>query len=812
MSRIAGALKKVGRPDESGNGSTTESERGGSGASGNVPQASDHERAGAAVPWQLGDVGGEPPRASQAGGASNPDGRGLAVRRRRHLPDVVAPAREIGGSAGGPRTAPPLEPSPLVYYWDILRRRWRTGALVLLVVVSGVAAGALLQEPVYRATGLIEIRRESATAVPVESLFTSERVGGDDLETQYGILKSQALAERVLTAVAQYNAEEGDTTSATPLAASVAAAPVATAPTQGAVEQFRAALIVNPYKGSRLVEIGYSSPNPQLAAFTVNSVLDNYLQLRMEEAEQSAKWLEQQLEAAHERLENSERQLQAYIREQGLQVVETGKGETADLANERLQALHDALAAAQAERIEKQSADEQARRLAASRNADSPVVQNLSVKLADLRREHAKLASVFLEDYPAVKTLNDQIAELERALAEESRLVVARGQRDYLAAVRKEGLLRKALDEQNAVVQALGARSTEGAGYPALRRELVINQEQFAALSQKLKDVSISAALKATNVGVVDRAKPPAKPHGTPLPMTLALSTIVGLFLAVGTMFLREHFDTSMRTAADVHTYLGVRPLGAIPAVEGRVGLLPTPFRRPRAIGRQWSRIDERGEPQSPLGEAFATLRNAMLLQDGAAASRVLVVTSAQSEEGKTTISINLALSLARLNYRVLLIDGNMRYPCVQRALGLPDRPGLVQYLAQGVNWRPSIHSQVQPNLDVLAGDEPQESPADLLSLPSMGQLLDAASCEYDYVIVDSPALLSHPADVHSLAAVADNVLFTIRQGFTPRAAVSLALSQLDRVSGVVLNRSSDSPDLTLRQARVSHVPPPSES
>lgn len=169
----------------------------------------------------------------------------------------------------------------------------------------------------------------------------------------------------------------------------------------------------------------------------------------------------------------------------------------------------------------------------------------------------------------------------------------------------------------------------------------------------------------------------------------------------------------------------------------------------------------------------------------------MLLVTSAQSVEGKTTVSINLALSLARLKYRVLLIDGNMRYPCIQRALELADRPGLVDYLAKGVDWRSSLHSQVQPNLDVLAGAEPEASPADLLSSPRMGRLLDAASNEYDFVIVDSPALLAHPADVHSLAAVVDNVLFTVRQGSTPREAVSLALSQLDRVSGVVLNQSN---------------------
>lgn len=750
MSRITGVLKKA----------EAERARVERGDDETIPSsaAPAGEAAEAVVPWDLDERAGARPRP-----------------RDRHL--VAAPpvppagtglARGSGGSAG-----PPDLPA-LGRYLDIARRRWRLGLVILLVVVGGVTAGALMQEPVYRASGLLEIRRESTAAVPVGSLFSAERVSSDELETQYGILKSATLAQRVLAQVA------GDASAA-----------------DGRLGHFRESLVVNPLRGSRLVEVAYVDDDPRVAALTVNSVLDNYLALRMEDARRTAAWLEGQLGEAQRRLEASEGRLQDYIRAHGLQVVETGKGEAAQLANERLQTLHEALAEAQAQRMERQSADESVRAAAAG-NIDSPVVQNLTVRLADLRREHAKLASTFHDEYPAVKALKDQIAELERALAAESQSVVARGRRDYEAALRKEALLRKALDQQNAVVQDLGRQAGEKAGYESLRRELVTNQEQFAVLSQKLEEMSISAALKAQSVGVVDRAKPPSRPHGTPLPITIALTTLVGLVVAAGGVLLREHFDTSMRSVADVEGYLGVRTLGAIPAVRveappGRTGAGPTP------APRQWRRIDDQGSTQSPLAEAFATLRNAVLLHDGASASRVLLVTSAQSEEGKTTVSINLALSLARLEYRVLLVDGNLRFPCVRRALGLPDGPGLADYLDGRVEWRSAVHAQVRPNLDVLPGVVPEASPADLLSRRRMGDLLDAAAREYDFVVVDSPAVLTHPADVHSLAAVADNVLFTVRHGWTPREVVALALSQLDRVSGVVLNRST-SPDFGLPQ------------
>ena len=709
-----------------------------------------------AVPWDIED-GKDSHRAGHEGG--------LVARAaaRRSAPVLHA----AGGVLARDAVPPPPEPPPLRRYAEVMQRRWRTSLLILLVVVGGVGAGAMLQEPVYRASGLLEIRRESTAAVPVGSLFSTEKVTSDDLETQYGILKSATLAQRVLE---QQGRDRGGATDEAAAAARVG--------------RFRDALVVNPLRGSRLVEVAYVSRDPQLSARTVNSVFDNYLQLRMEEAQRTAQWLEEQLRDAQSRLEESDRRLQTYIRQHGLQVIETGKGEAAQLANDRLQSLHDALAAAQTERMDRQSTGEAARRAGALGGLDSPVAQNLTMRLADLRREHARLSSVFHEEYPSVKALNDQIAELERALGEESRSVVARTERDYQAALRKEALLRKALDEQNSAVQDLGRQSQGSAGYEALRRELVTNQEQFAGTereaegderlrrpqgAERRRGGSSQAPVEPRR----DAAAADARPHDD----------------------RRPRGGRGRRAPAGALRHQRAHRFGRR-GLSGRAGAR----RHPRGArgaaaawrrgGRSWSRIDDRGSLQSPLAEAFATLRNAVLLHDGAAASRVLLITSAQSEEGKTTVSVNLALSLARLEYRVLLVDGNMRYPCIRRALGLPDGPGLVDCLDARADWRAAVHRGVQPNLDVLGGGEPETSPADLLSRPLLGDLLDAAAREYDFVVIDSPAVLTHPADVHSLAAVADNVLFTVRHGWTPREVAALALSRLDRVSGVILNRS----------------------
>jgi Mrp family chromosome partitioning ATPase len=129
-------------------------------------------------------------------------------------------------------------------------------------------------------------------------------------------------------------------------------------------------------------------------------------------------------------------------------------------------------------------------------------------------------------------------------------------------------------------------------------------------------------------------------------------------------------------------------------------------------------------------------------------------------------------------------------------------RPGLAAYLASDVDWRGCV-DHARPNLDVLVTEAPATSPADLLSLPRMRQLVAEAAAEYAIVLIDAPALLPHPADVQSLANLADSVLLTVRQGTTPREAVAMALSQLPRVSGVVLNRS-DAPEFAVSAAEAS--------
>jgi polysaccharide biosynthesis transport protein len=730
--------------------------------------ANDVDATEASIPLAIDETPeGDPDRPEPDRGRKS-DGWELAAGRGD---DGLVVSRTSVATRGGTRPPAPPARNDLARYGDMLRRRWLTGLVILVIVTAGMTAGILEQTPTYRASGLLEIRRESTGAAQVQALFSSERVATDDLETQFGILRSGTLARAVF---AQLDA---------------------TAPPEGirkfearelTADKLQSTLRITPKTGSRLVEVSYESTNSALSSWVVNTVLDTYLQLRQEEAKQSADWLDRQLGFARTRLEASETRLRDFLHSHSLDVIETGKGEAVQVVNQRIQTLHEALADAQAWRISKQSSAEQAAQHSSSTDLDSPVLQGLNVRLADLRREYARLSAAFHEDYPAVKAVNSQISEMERAMDRESVLVVNRADREYQSALRREALIQQVVDREDAMVQALGQAPSTPGGYEALKRDVVTNQAQFAALDQKLKDVSISAALKAANVGVVDRASPTPERPGSALPLAIGLAAMVGAALGVGGMFVQEYLDTSMRSVEDVGEYLGLPTLAAIP---GRFGSSSRGLRvwSAEAPSRSWRLIDETGRDTSALAEAFAALRTSVLLRDDTSRPVTLLVTSANRGEGKTTVAVNLAMSLARLNHRVLLIDANLRSPSVHSAFDVEGDKDLVDVLSRGADWRNCVRG-VQQNLDMLAAGMADMSPADLLSLPQMRQLVTRASDEYDFVLLDSPALLAHPADVHALADLADRVLLTVRQGVTPREAVAQALSQLPRVSGVVLN------------------------
>jgi exopolysaccharide transport family protein len=703
----------------------------------------------------------------------------------------------------------------------IQKRRW-TVLSIFFVLFTIVLIATLKQKPVYRARALVEIQKENPDVASLQELFQLESVSDTFLETQYKVLESENLARRVteqlrLDQIQEFNPppswwssrkKEKDSASRT-FAVGGAVEKLDSELEQDILKRFQERLSIDPVKRSRLVAISFESNDAKLAARIVNTLASNYieqsLEARWEATQKATEWLSQQLGGLKARLEKSEDELHRYARANRLVFLERESGNPENILNERLKQLQEELTRAQADRYQKESLYRlvQAGDYGALPGVfNDKLIQDLTVRLAELQREQAELLATFSADYPRVKQLQSQIDQLQEVLRHERERAARWITNEYTAAMRREELVRDALAREQKQGEVIAEKSVQ---YNILKREVETNRQLYEGLLQRLKEAGVSASLKASNVRILDSAVPPNKPVKPRVLLNLSLALILGLALGVGAAFMQEHLDNTLKSTEDVERFLHMPALALIPSVESlnghprRVyglyerGLALTMGKNSpkRATRPAWHRIDEIPEQHSALAEAFRSLRTSVLLSTANRPPKSLLVTSAQPADGKTTVAANLAISMAQLGQRVLLIDGDLRRPSVHRIFGIDPGPGLVSYLAGHHEWGELVHKSGLGKLDLFPCGPLPPNPAELLSSDRMRMFVQGAGANYDLVIIDSPPLLN-VADSRVLASMVEGVLLVVKGGHTPRELVRRAQFYAREVGasliGVVLN------------------------
>lgn len=746
---------------------------------------------------------------------------GATPSRRGELPGAY-PAREDESA------------NLLLTYGKILRKRRWTVLSVLMVILTVVFIATARETPLYRATAMLEIQRENPNIVTVQELFQLPSISNDYLATQYRILLSDSLARQVITHLHLDQTQEFNPPNHSwPwIAKSAAAAGDSKLPRDAAQEQavlarFESRLRVHPVRGSRLIEMSFDSRDPQRAAAVVNALASVYIQGNLrnhwEATQQASAWLSRQLGGLKIRLEKSEDRLQSYAEANGLLFLESNKGGTQNIVDTRLRQLQNELTQAQADRYRKESLY----RLAQTGDYgalpgvfDNRTTQQLTVKLADLEVRKAQLAPNFTANYPKMKEVQSQIDSIHQFLKQQREQAARHLADEYLAALHRETLVRKAFEAQKRQANLTAGKLVE---YNILKREVDTNKQLYQGLLRRLREAGVSAGLKASNIRVVDPAVPPVRPFEPRILLSLAIASLVGLTFGVGLSLLQERLDNTLKTQQDVESFLRLPALGLIPSrrsllrgTNGHRKFLPNRSSsaaaeirvaaqsREKANGNGWVRIDSEPLEHSPLAEAFRGLRTSVLLSAASRPPRSLVVLSAEPGEGKTTICANLAISLVQLGKRVLLIEGDMRRPCLRALFHLSGDSGLVHCLAGDEPWRPLVRPSGLDGLDCLACGPIPPNPSELLSSDRMQALVAGAVGEFDFVLIDSPPLLN-VADGRILATVAEGAILVARSGATPRELVRRARLCLAEVGahliGVVLN------DVDLRRDGYDYPP-----
>src|SRR5665213_157400 len=495
--------------------------------------------------------------------------RDVRVERRRVLP-------------GGLRPSQMEKPPDLVAWWRVVRKHHWTVITAFAVLFLTVLIGSWKEKPMYRAKALIEIDKEDPSVANPQELFQVDEVSDAYLETQYKVLSSDDLAERVIhqldldrnaeflpsqvhwpwssnpTQVLASSEMEGQNKNASdPFAEDTV------------LKRFQDRLDVRPARRSRVVELRFDSQDPELAARTVNAVVDDYIQknfqARWDSAQKASTWLSQQLQDLKSKLEKSEDDLQKYSADNGLLYLETGKGDSESIVNQTVLGIQSELTKAEADRFEKESIYRlvQAGDFGSLPGVfDNKLMQDLTVRLADLQREHAQLASTFTEEYPKVKEIQGQITEIQGSLERERARAAQKISNDYFAAVRREKLVRQSFAATQAEANQVAEKSVQ---YGMLSREVETNKGLYEGLLERLKEASVSAGLKAGNIRIVDPATVPFKPIAPNYPLNLGLAMFLGFGLGIGMAFLKEHLDQTIRYAEDVYQYLGVPVIGFVP-------------------------------------------------------------------------------------------------------------------------------------------------------------------------------------------------------------------------------------------------------
>jgi capsular exopolysaccharide synthesis family protein len=698
----------------------------------------------------------EVPGSSAGGGSGLPGvGGGGSLAVPRH---ALAP---FAGAVGGTGSASGLDVN------DLLRilLKWKWLILGVVAACTGLAvAYTVTATRIYRGTATIEINTDPTSIMgDADKNDHPMRTGDQFLQTQYGLLKSRALADRVQRMLGLSHV--------------------------GPLE-------VTPVRGSSLIELDYSDRDPQRAAQVVNAFangfIDDSLERRYNATAFARTFLQNRLASTRQKLEASERQLVNYAQNQGIVEVDSGSeggggggggdggkgsggggggGGGDSLSSQSLVALNGALSSAIGERI---AAEQRYRQSLTNKTSsevlESPTVQALRTQRAQLVADYRTGLITYKPDYPEMVALKSRIDEIDHDLAAETTNVSSSLRSTYDAAVGREQALRAQVSSLRSNVLDLRNR---GIGYNILERDVETNRQIYDALLQRFKEIGAGGGVGESIASVVDTALPPTSPYRPRPVINLAFGLLGGLVLGFGIAFGIEFVDDTIKSPEDVAEKLKVPMLGLIPR-----------------IAKTSSLVQDLADPRSEVAEAYYSVMTALQFVTNEGLPKTILMTSSRAAEGKSSSSLALAQNLARIGASVLLVDADMRKPSFKSKAS--ETLGLSSLLTTDQAVMDHVVVTNVPRLSLLPSGPIPPNPAELLGTGRIRRIIDEASEQFDVVVVDAPPVLGL-ADAPVLSSICEGTVVVVEAASVRRPVVLNSLARLRaanaHIVGVVLTK-----------------------
>ncbi|EGQ9713011.1 capsular biosynthesis protein [Vibrio alginolyticus] len=675
------------------------------------------------------------------------------------------------------------------HHFKAIKKNWLSIAAFTLLFSLTCTWYIYSKASIYQATATLLIQEEQKSALSIEEVYGVDTTKKEYFQTQIAILKSNHIADKVirelnLTQLPEFTSSGGlnkkvDQIKSIPFVQdllNVAPSPKETAQFSEsyyqALQAFRSKLDIEPVRNTQLVRIRFRSTDPKLATTIANAVGQAYIDANFEAklvvTQNAATWLTNNSQKLEERLRNSEQALQEFLLKEGLIDI---NGIDEIYANE-LEELTRKLNIAVNKRIEAQTLIQLLRRkssqsldslLSIDEFANQAQIRDLKLSEAQAAKNLSELAQRYGPKHDRMIQAKAQLAEIQSRTQQLIRDISFSKQQDLLAAKAQEDMLRAELDNKKSDFQSLGSQK---ARYEQLKREVESNKALYEAFLNREKETNATSDYKNVTARFTDKAIIPLFPVAPQRIKLVLIATFFGFAIACALVIILETMREVIRSTADVQEKLGVTCLGVIPMVKKR---------NLRKNGVSYTAYLD--DEEKLFSEACRSVRTSLLLRLTNTKQKILPFTSAIPEEGKTSTSINMAVSFSKME-KVLIIDCDLRRPSIAKRFGIAESsPGLTHILTMDTPIKDCVTHIKEANLDVLSAGLIPPNPQELLASDRFKKLLEHFQNKYDRIIIDTPPLLS-VSDALILGQYANGLITVIRSESTKSSLVNLALSK----------------------------------
>ena len=730
----------------------------------------------------------------------------------------------------------PRQEINLKEYWEKIRRRKGTVLSVAAVVFVLTAFWTFVQRPVYTAKGTLLIEKEP-NILSFEQVFQIETMRDDFYQTQYRLLSGRTLADDVISRLKLYANEEFV---GKPDKRKKPADPNDHVFRENLIDGFTRRLQVKPVRLTRLVEVSFDARDPKLAAECVNELagafIDLNINMKYAATEQATEFLGEQIKTLQTDIEQKSRELQDL--EAKANIVALGDKETTII--DRLSELNKALTEVQIDRYKKEATYNELKNVTADfvpEAINNLLIQRLREDYVKLKREYQKMEERFQPDYPELQRAKVEMEAARKSLEDETQNLVKGAYSDYQTALKREGSLEGAFNEQK---NAAFRMNSSAVLYNGLKIEVQNKKTLLDSLLRRESETGVEARLKGlrtSNVRIVDRARVPVRPSSPRKARNLALALLLGFGGGIGLAFLFDFLDNSIKTSEDVERYAGLPTLGVVPrftangtekgylygrkrkeprleakkdgviqagagaGTGGGAGASAEPpgtavapaVAAPKAapVNPKMIELIPHHFPNSRLAESYRSIRTSLLLSSADQLLKTMIITSALPGEGKTVSTANLGITLAQSGKTVLIVDADLRKPRQHRLFNVKNTFGLTSYLTDSIEIGKVIKSTAVPNLWLVNAGPVPPNPAELLGSEKMAAFVEMLRDKCDYILFDMPPILEI-SDALILGARVDGMILVVQGDKTSREALKKAREKLDllkvRTLGVIIN------------------------